>query len=231
MSQHDDEFSAYISAIFAARNRQLTSSGRAEYLQALAARTDITYIENDHQPFWLDAKSVEVNPYFYAHKPEGHAAGKFTVHIGALGVTLDHVPTPEEALRMRQILDNVAAVDENWNAMVVKAHHGSKRPMLESCAEVAAYEAARARQLAMPPGLWMSRIARGVFFFSPKTVERVFEEIIADYRHEMLEAEWKGRTADLRWLRVQYWGAFIKSLITELAAGSLGRIIRALTDG
>jgi len=85
--------------------------------------------------------------------------------------------------------------------------------------------------VAVPPGFWMSRIARTVFFFSPKTAERVFEEIIADYRYEAITAEAEGRTSDLRWLRVQYWGAFIWSLVQEVYAGSLGNIIRALTRG
>lgn len=91
---------------------------------------------------------------------------------------------------------------------------------------------AQARRVAMPPGFWMARIARGVFFLSPKTVERVFEEIIADYRHEMVKAEAKHlATAEMRWLRVQHWGGFLLALLNQLSVGILGKIIRALGGG
>ena len=152
----------------------------------------------------------------------------------SINIDADHAASVQEAFARGAIGGNISLVYVDGvgkGTAVAVPHHGSKRPVLESCAELAAYEQALARRLAMPPGLWMSRIARAVFFFSPKTVERVFEEIIADYRHEMIQAEAAGRTADLHWLRVQYWGAFIKSLIVELSAGSLGKIIRALTGG
>lgn len=82
--------------------------------------------------------------------------------------------------------------------------------------------------IAKPPGYWMDRIARGAFFFWPKKL-RVFEEIIADYRHEMIEAEAKRAPARrLRTLRFQHWGGFILSLIDEIASGLLGKIVKVL---
>lgn len=150
-----------------------------------------------------------------------HITGSQVVHV----IDADHAASVQDMFDRGLIKGDVSVM------YLDPPHHDESKMPPESCAEVAAYKEALARQLAMPPGIWMSRIARGVFFFSPRTVERVFEEIIADYRHEMFEAEWRGRTADLRWLRIQYWGAFIKSVIAELAVGSLGRLIRALTGG
>jgi len=88
------------------------------------------------------------------------------------------------------------------------------------------------RVIAMPPGYLMARIARSVFFFSPRTVERVFEEIIADYRHEMVKGEASGKsTRELHAMRIQHWGGFIIAVVLEIAEGTVGRIWKALKGG
>jgi hypothetical protein len=83
------------------------------------------------------------------------------------------------------------------------------------------------RAITMPPGYWMKRIANGLFFFSPKTVERVFGEIIADYRHEMIEAEAKRKPpAEMRWLRIRHWGGFLLAVFEEMYLGTVGKIVK-----
>lgn len=89
-----------------------------------------------------------------------------------------------------------------------------------------------APRIAMPPGYWMERIATTVFFFSPRTVDRVFGESVADYRHEMIKAEAKGASsATLRKLRLQHWGGFFIALVEELAGGVVGKIVKVLKGG
>lgn len=90
---------------------------------------------------------------------------------------------------------------------------------------------ARVSRIQMPPGYWMDRIARSVFFFSPKTIERIFEEIVGDFRHEMIKAEARGDLRAMRRLRLQHWGGFIIALIEQLLEGLVGRIIKALKGG
>jgi hypothetical protein len=88
-----------------------------------------------------------------------------------------------------------------------------------------------ARVIAKPPGYLMSRIARGVFFFSPKTVERVFEEVIDDYWQEMVKAEANGEpTQRIRMLRAQHWGGFIGALVQEIVR-AIGAIVKTLKGG
>lgn len=83
-------------------------------------------------------------------------------------------------------------------------------------------------QIAMPPGYWMDRIAAVVFFLSRKK-RRVFEEIVADYRHEMIEAEATRAPAHrLLMLRLQHWAGFIASLIDEFLSGVVGRVVKVL---
>jgi len=79
----------------------------------------------------------------------------------------------------------------------------------------------------MRSDLWMSAIARYVFFFSPKTKERVFDPTIADFRNEVMKARAEGRSADVRLLHIQYWGAFIITLIGEVWDSTLLKIIRS----
>ena len=84
-------------------------------------------------------------------------------------------------------------------------------------------------KVALPPGYWMGRIASLMFFFSPNTVDRVFGAHVADYRHEMIEAEAKGKPT--KWLRVQYWTGFAISVVLELANSTLGKLVRMLIKG
>lgn len=91
------------------------------------------------------------------------------------------------------------------------------------------------RRIALPPGYMMERVIRSVFFFA-RTTPRMFEEVLADYQHDMLKAEAHGATAAALWrLRVKYWGALIWMLVGELPADVLGKIlgkvIRGITGG
>jgi hypothetical protein len=86
------------------------------------------------------------------------------------------------------------------------------------------------RRIDMPPGYGMEQVARWVFFFSPKTFRRISEEIIADYRHELVEAEGQGKSeAELRTLKIQHWGGFVLSIISELYCGILGKLVKVFT--
>lgn len=82
-------------------------------------------------------------------------------------------------------------------------------------------------RITMPPGYRMERVARWIFFFSPKTFRRVSEEIVADYRHEMVEAIGKGAPkAELRRLQFQHWGGFILVVLDSLVSGVVGKLVK-----
>jgi hypothetical protein len=84
------------------------------------------------------------------------------------------------------------------------------------------------RLIAMPPGYRMERAARWLFFFSRKTFRRISEEIIADYRHELVEAEARGQSnAEQRALKIQHWGGFLLAVVDELWSGIVGKIVKA----
>lgn len=88
------------------------------------------------------------------------------------------------------------------------------------------------KKIARPPGAGMRRLADLLFFFSPKTVERVFGDIIATYQHEMIKAEGDGAPPSrLLSLQVQYWGGFIWSLFDQVVFGFVGKIIKTLKGG
>lgn len=88
------------------------------------------------------------------------------------------------------------------------------------------------QRIAMPAGHGMTRAAGFIFFFSPKTFKRISEEVIADYQREMINAEARGASpAELRKLRMQYWGAFIWTLVREFENSALGRLWKVLTGG
>jgi hypothetical protein len=72
-----------------------------------------------------------------------------------------------------------------------------------------------------PPGLWLSIMAE--FFFSPKTVERVFAPIISDLQLEYCEALAADRKAKAAWVRVRGCWAFFKAL-------GLYRVLKAVAD-
>lgn len=114
------------------------------------------------------------------------------------------------------------------HAIVHAPHHGAHDVLSDVDATIGDDDVPKP-PLAMPPGYWMDRIARGIFFFSPKTIERVFEEIVADYRHETIEAEAKGRSAGtMRRIKAQHWGGFIIAVLEELAGGVVGKIVKVL---
>jgi nicotinamide mononucleotide adenylyltransferase len=78
----------------------------------------------------------------------------------------------------------------------------------------------------LPPGSRMMALAS--LLFSRRTVERVIDPLVADYRHEMFEAMLRdGADARLGMIRARYWLAFIFSAL-EIAASAFGRVWRAL---
>jgi hypothetical protein len=104
--------------------------------------------------------------------------------------------------------------------------------LLEGDLEQLIQDQERASKIALPPGYWMERVAGTLFFFSPKTVERVFHEIIGAYQHEIIKAEAAGaRRSRLLSLRVQYWGGFLWSIVDKVAFGFVGKIMKAIKGG
>jgi len=148
---------------------------------------------------------------------------------GWKAVTIETAVERDEAMPIRPIKGNVAAIEKGDT--VRASGTVTFQPPKGAGSPIYTYSSGKNRKrITMPPGYMMERVLRWVFFFSRKT-PRIFNEVVADYRHEMIEAEASGRTSDLLRLRIQHWGGFIKSLIIELAAGNLGKIIKALTGG
>ena len=98
--------------------------------------------------------------------------------------------------------------------------------------DLARYMRAPEPKIALPPGYWMQRVAGALFFFSPKTIEHVFCEIIGAYQRDMIKAEAAGESRlRLFSLQVQYWGGFVWSIFDEIAFGFVGKIVRAFKGG
>jgi hypothetical protein len=88
------------------------------------------------------------------------------------------------------------------------------------------------RAVEMPPGYRMQRVARVLFFFASKGTRRVFEEIVADYRYEMLDAEAKGATrGDLRMLVLRHWIGFVRAAADVVVRGLVAPIVKILKGG
>ncbi|WP_437758413.1 hypothetical protein [Sorangium sp. So ce1389] len=68
----------------------------------------------------------------------------------------------------------------------------------------------RRRRITGPPGCRLHALAG--FFYSRKTMERVFDPMLADMRSEYFEALANGRIWKARWHRVTYYWAFVKSI-------------------
>ncbi len=69
---------------------------------------------------------------------------------------------------------------------------------------------ARPRAIVRVPGSRLHMIAR--FFYSRKTVERVFEPLLADMREEYQIALAEKRVWKARWVRISYYWAFAKAI-------------------
>lgn len=81
------------------------------------------------------------------------------------------------------------------------------------------------RAIAEPPGSWMEAFAATVF--SRETKERVFDQVVAEYRNEFCEAlrERAGRTR-LFFLHARNCGYFVSTVLEELPW--IGRVISFL---
>ncbi len=81
-------------------------------------------------------------------------------------------------------------------------------------------------QIDMPPGSWMRSVAQ--FLFSKRTVELVFEPLVADYRHEVFEAMVsKSKPGTLRRIGIRHWLGFAIALLLT-AGANIGQVVRAL---
>lgn len=82
------------------------------------------------------------------------------------------------------------------------------------------------RQVALPPGYRMLAAAR--FLFSPKTIERVFEPIVADLQHETFAAEHAGESVSrLRFISARYWLSFFLAAVA-VATASIGQVMKVM---
>ncbi len=95
--------------------------------------------------------------------------------------------------------------------------------------EVALLSNAVAKSMPRPDN-WMNRLGSFLFFFS-RAGRRVTEECVADYRHEMVEAEAKGWSKRQKLLlHVRHWGGFAICVIDRLRTGIVGWIITTLKE-
>jgi hypothetical protein len=78
----------------------------------------------------------------------------------------------------------------------------------------------------MPPGTKLMKWAGRLF--SKKTMELVFEPIVADYQHEMFEALKAGHPqAEVKRIQTRYWTSFLIAVAYQIAGG-IGKIVKAL---
>ena len=80
--------------------------------------------------------------------------------------------------------------------------------------------------ISSPPGVWMDAIAGTVF--SPKIKERIFDQVLADFRLEYFEALSKrAGHARMFFVVARHWWGFIQACLEEAATG-IGRIWRKI---
>lgn len=77
-----------------------------------------------------------------------------------------------------------------------------------------------------PVGSTMLMLA--TLLFSPKTLDQVFEQMVADYRIEHLQATQDGRVWGARATRIRWWCAFLNAALLAPALALVDRIVRAL---
>lgn len=91
---------------------------------------------------------------------------------------------------------------------------------------IGSLELKAAIEIAMPPGIKMTDWAE--IIFSKKTVERVFEPLVADYQKDHIEALASGaRKMVLRGIMLRYWAAYILAFLYEIFS-QIGRLIKAI---
>ncbi len=117
------------------------------------------------------------------------------------------------------------ALQEPEDSAIEKVSDALLRRNLEAMTK--AFERASAKAaIEMPPGIRMLRCAGALF--SKKTIERVFEPIVADYQHEVFEAIKSGRCqAEVRRIQERHWIGFVLAVACQIA-GSIGKLVRAL---
>lgn len=81
-------------------------------------------------------------------------------------------------------------------------------------------------KIELAPGSRLLSIAD--FFYSAKTVEEVFEPIIADWRTEYFEALKQNRTIKARWISLRYKYDFAKAMGANKAYSLFRGILSAL---
>src|SRR5439155_1475136 len=87
-------------------------------------------------------------------------------------------------------------------------------------------EAATKIAIEIPPGTKMMAFAGR--WFHPKTIELVFEPIVADYQHEVFEALNAGHPqAEVKRIQTRYWIGFLIAVAYQIAGG-IGKLVRAL---
>ena len=78
-------------------------------------------------------------------------------------------------------------------------------------------------RLCRPPGNWLLNTVS--FFYSPVTLENIFEPLIADWRLEYYEALAAKRTLKAKWICVRYYWAFSKAMGLQKLLSVIHRII------
>lgn len=84
----------------------------------------------------------------------------------------------------------------------------------------AAFSGRGGARLTLPPGHRLRRVAD--FIYSPKTMARVFDPILADMQHEWMEAIAKNRFAQAKWIRFRGYWSFV-------VAGGLYAVVKAVS--
>jgi hypothetical protein len=83
--------------------------------------------------------------------------------------------------------------------------------------------------ISSPPGAWMEAIASTVF--SPKTKERIFDQILADFRQEYFDILSKRASRERMFFVVaRHWIGFVMACLIEAASG-IGNVWKRIRGG
>ncbi len=137
----------------------------------------------------------------------------------------DAVHITEEAVRREVERSLVSLPDISSLARrIAESRSGDGR--LSQLEETDSQDSSPVPTIEMPPGFRMMAVAS--VLFNPRTVELIFEPIVADYRYEIFEAITANRSnGRLRVIRTQYWVGFIAAVALQILGG-IGRLVKAL---
>lgn len=125
---------------------------------------------------------------------------------------------------------SIIRVPEKYEAIVKALANKLQREAVDEIRLITEFLAGDKRGVVIPrpPGSWMLAVSGLVF--SRKTKERVFDQVVADFRDEYFDALRHGDgRAKRSFIVARHWAAFSVAFVHEVASG-IGKVIKALKD-